>query len=232
MTEPGGHARGARSCQAPPTAGRAGRGRDPVRPGHLGRSAEIMEAVIASTGLAFSVTVCAEDVRRGKPDPEPYLRAAALLGEAPARCVALEDSPRGIAAAQAAGCPVIAVPSVPLPAGLTVAIAGSLREIDLAALRGAARVSGRIRAARRRFVSCRGPCDGKILIRSQSRNDIVPGLAPVAGRGHPPGSQRGSLSGQRGGTDCCPNMRQESPPLWRHRSRHPSRQRLRRCWRV
>jgi HAD superfamily hydrolase (TIGR01509 family) len=101
---------------------------------------QIMEAVIASTGLEFAVTVCAEDVRRGKPDPEPYLRAAALLGEAPAGCVALEDSPRGIAAAQAAGCPVIAVPSVPLPAGLTASVAGSLREIDLAALREAARV--------------------------------------------------------------------------------------------
>ena len=78
----------------------------------------IMDAIIASAGLAFAVTVCGEDVRRAKPDPEPYLRAAALLGEAPGGCVALEDSPRGIAAAQAAGCPVIAVPSMPLPAGM------------------------------------------------------------------------------------------------------------------
>jgi beta-phosphoglucomutase-like phosphatase (HAD superfamily) len=54
--------------------------------------------------------------------------------------VALEDSPRGIAAAQAAGCPVIAVPSVPLPAGMAdagqpgQAVAASLREVDLARL--------------------------------------------------------------------------------------------------
>jgi HAD superfamily hydrolase (TIGR01509 family) len=105
---------------------------------------QIMDAVIESTGLKFAVTVCAEDVRRGKPDPEPYLRAAALLGEAPARCVALEDSPRGVAAAQAAGCPVIAVPSVPLPAELIVAVVPTLCEIDLAALREAARASGQI----------------------------------------------------------------------------------------
>ena len=103
---------------------------------------QIMDAVIDSTGLKFAVTICAEDVRRGKPDPEPYLRAAALLGEAPARCVVLEDSPRGVAAAQAAGCPVIAVPSVPLPAGLSVAVVPTLYGIDLAALRKAARASG------------------------------------------------------------------------------------------
>jgi HAD superfamily hydrolase (TIGR01509 family) len=97
--------------------------------------------LMASTGLAFGVTVCAEDVRRSKPDPEPYLRAAALLGEAPGECVVLEDSPRGIASAQAAGCPVIAVPSMPLPAGMgrpDRPTAGSLLEVNLARLREAA----------------------------------------------------------------------------------------------
>jgi beta-phosphoglucomutase-like phosphatase (HAD superfamily) len=106
---------------------------------------QIMDAVLAATGLSFGVTVCGEDVSRTKPDPEPYLRAAALLGENPAGCVVLEDSPRGIAAAEAAGCPVIAVPSVPLPAGLTVTVAASLREVDLAKLREAARVSRQVR---------------------------------------------------------------------------------------
>jgi HAD superfamily hydrolase (TIGR01509 family) len=106
----------------------------------------IMDAVIASTGLAFGVTVCAEDVSRGKPDPEPYLRAAAALGHAPAGCVALEDSPRGIAAAQAAGCPVIAVPSVPLPAALATdqpgrTVVTSLREVDLGRIRQVVAVS-------------------------------------------------------------------------------------------
>jgi HAD superfamily hydrolase (TIGR01509 family) len=99
----------------------------------------ITEAVLASTGLAFGVTVCAEDVRRGKPDPEPYLRAAALLGEPPGGCAVLEDSPRGIAAAEAAGCPVLAVPSVPLPPPVPGhpyrPTAGSLLEVSLARLR-------------------------------------------------------------------------------------------------
>jgi len=108
----------------------------------------IMDAVIAGTGLAFGVTVCAEDVSLGKPHPEPYLRAAAALGEPPAGCVVLEDSPRGIAAAQAAGCPVIAVPSVPLPEAMGAAgpgrlIVTSLGEVDLARIRQVAAVSAR-----------------------------------------------------------------------------------------
>ena len=77
-------------------------------------SRAIMDAVLKATGLSFGVTVCGEDVQRGKPDPEPYLRAAALLWVPPSGCVVLEDSPTGIAAARAAGCPVIAVPSVPV----------------------------------------------------------------------------------------------------------------------
>jgi mannitol-1-/sugar-/sorbitol-6-phosphatase len=47
--------------------------------------------------------VTADDVHRGKPDPEPYLRAAALLGAAAADCVGVEDTPAGIAALRAAG---------------------------------------------------------------------------------------------------------------------------------
>ena len=52
----------------------------------------------------------------------------------PARCVALEDSPNGVAAAQAAGCAVIAVPSVPPPPGLARLTVPSLRVLDLATL--------------------------------------------------------------------------------------------------
>jgi HAD superfamily hydrolase (TIGR01509 family) len=59
----------------------------------------------------FEVTVCGDEVRRPKPHPDPYLRAAELLAVDPARCVAIEDSPLGIAAAEAAGCAVVAVPS-------------------------------------------------------------------------------------------------------------------------
>jgi HAD superfamily hydrolase (TIGR01509 family) len=91
----------------------------------------IMEAVLTVTGLSFLVTVCGEDVRRGKPDPEPYLLAAARLGVPAAGCVVLEDSPTGIAAARAAGCPVIAVPSVPVRPGPGLVTVNSLEEVGI-----------------------------------------------------------------------------------------------------
>ena len=56
----------------------------------------------------FDAIVCGDMVSRRKPAPDPYLRAAELLGVDPARCVAVEDSPTGIASAKAAGCHVIA----------------------------------------------------------------------------------------------------------------------------
>jgi HAD superfamily hydrolase (TIGR01509 family) len=59
----------------------------------------------------FAATVCGDEVRRPKPHPDPYLRAAELLAVAPAECIAIEDSPIGIASAEAAGCVVLAVPS-------------------------------------------------------------------------------------------------------------------------
>jgi HAD superfamily hydrolase (TIGR01509 family) len=104
---------------------------------------EIMAAALDSIGVRFPVTVCAADVARGKPDPEPYLRAAARLGVEPERSVALEDSPTGIRSAHAAGLTVVAVPSVPPPPGLARLTVPSLRAVDLATLREAA--AGRAR---------------------------------------------------------------------------------------
>ena len=89
-----------------------------------------MDAVLARTGLRFDVLVCADDVSMTKPDPEPYLLAAKLLGADPARCVALEDSPNGVASAQAAGCQVIAVPSlIPIEPAPGRTVVGSLAEL-------------------------------------------------------------------------------------------------------
>ena len=59
----------------------------------------------------FVVTVCGDEVRRPKPHPDPYLRAAQLLDADPACCVAIEDSPIGIASAETAGCVVVAIPN-------------------------------------------------------------------------------------------------------------------------
>lgn len=99
---------------------------------------QIMDAALTATGMRFPVTVCSEDVRRTKPDPEPYLLAAARLGVPPPGCVVLEDSPNGVAAARAAGCPVIAVPSVVIPAGPGFVTVKSLTVVDLAMLAGIA----------------------------------------------------------------------------------------------
>jgi HAD superfamily hydrolase (TIGR01509 family) len=94
------------------------------------------EAVLSATGMAFPVTVCAEDATATKPDPAPYLVAVKLLDVDPARCVVLEDSPNGVASATAAGCRVVAVPSlVPIPPAPGRLVAPSLRDVSLAALR-------------------------------------------------------------------------------------------------
>lgn len=58
----------------------------------------------------FQAVATGDEVAEGKPDPAPYLLAAARLGVAPAECVALEDSPRGVQSAKAAGMRCIAVP--------------------------------------------------------------------------------------------------------------------------
>lgn len=66
----------------------------------------------------FDVVVCGDEVADPKPAPDPYLRAAELLGVAPSRCVAVEDSPTGSASAEAAGCAVLVVPNdVAVPDG-------------------------------------------------------------------------------------------------------------------
>jgi beta-phosphoglucomutase-like phosphatase (HAD superfamily) len=66
----------------------------------------------------FSVVVPGDEVVNGKPHPEPYLAAAAALGVDPRDCVAIEDSPTGVASAEAAGVPVVAVQHlVPIPPG-------------------------------------------------------------------------------------------------------------------
>lgn len=57
------------------------------------------------------ILVTADDVTRGKPDPEPYLRGAELLKVDPAECVVVEDAPAGIRAGHAAGMKVISLPS-------------------------------------------------------------------------------------------------------------------------
>lgn len=87
---------------------------------------------IAATGLpAPAVVVTASDVVIGKPDPAPYLLAAARLGVDPAHCLVVEDAPAGLAAGRAAGCATLAVttthPADVLDADLVVADLGRVR---------------------------------------------------------------------------------------------------------
>ncbi|MFC9483179.1 HAD-IA family hydrolase [Streptomyces griseus] len=62
-------------------------------------------------GEVFRTTVADGESDRSKPFPDPYRKAAARLGLPPGACLAVEDSPTGVAAAEAAGCRVLAVPS-------------------------------------------------------------------------------------------------------------------------
>jgi HAD superfamily hydrolase (TIGR01509 family) len=97
------------------------------------------DAVLTGTGFRFPVTVCAEDVPATKPDPAPFLLAAKLLDATPDRCAVLEDSPNGVAAATAAGCLVVAVPSfVAIPPAPGRLVVSSLSDVTLATLRALA----------------------------------------------------------------------------------------------
>ncbi|GAA0388219.1 HAD family phosphatase [Microbispora corallina] len=85
-------------------------------------------------GDRFRLSVAAGDSERNKPAPDPYLAAARRLGVDPASCVAIEDSPTGIASAAGAGCAVLAVGlGGTAPEG--VAAVSSLENVDLALLR-------------------------------------------------------------------------------------------------
>ncbi|MFF3690217.1 HAD-IA family hydrolase [Streptomyces sp. NPDC002187] len=69
----------------------------------------LAEARLEEAGIRPKAMIAADDVTRGKPDPEPYLRAARLLGVDPARCVVFEDAPAGLAAGRAAGMTTVAL---------------------------------------------------------------------------------------------------------------------------
>ncbi|MGW4817753.1 HAD-IA family hydrolase [Streptomyces sp. NPDC004227] len=72
--------------------------------------ADIVLDVLGPGRLAVSVT--ADDTDRTKPAPDPYLAACRALGVDPGACVAVEDTQTGVSSAEAAGCAVLAVPSL------------------------------------------------------------------------------------------------------------------------
>ncbi|MGY1943235.1 HAD-IA family hydrolase [Nocardia asiatica] len=91
----------------------------------------------------FDVSVCGDEVAHGKPEPHVYLRAAELLGLDPELCVAVEDSPTGARAAQAAGCALVVVPcEIPVPSAPGRVFRESLIGLTVADLEHAVRVRG------------------------------------------------------------------------------------------
>ncbi len=86
-----------------------------------------IDVSLAAIGVRayFDAVVGGDQVARGKPAPDVFLRAAALLGVAPAACVVLEDSPRGLQAAQAAGMVAVALQRPDLALGPRPALAAA-----------------------------------------------------------------------------------------------------------
>ncbi|SDS78910.1 HAD-IA family hydrolase [Microlunatus soli] len=73
-------------------------------------TAPLAAARLAASGLvAPKVLVTVDDVERGKPAPDPYLKAAELLGFDPTSCLVVEDAPKGLQSAHAAGAATLAV---------------------------------------------------------------------------------------------------------------------------
>jgi HAD superfamily hydrolase (TIGR01509 family) len=78
-----------------------------------GSSGDWVSGYVERLGLMplFDCLITREDTAEHKPSPQPFLKAAELLGVAPAETVVIEDSPNGVAAGRAAGMFVVAVPT-------------------------------------------------------------------------------------------------------------------------
>lgn len=76
-----------------------------------------VDKILGQTGLAayFDGSICGDEVERGKPDPDVFLKACKKAGVEPEEAIVLEDSEAGIWAAYAAGIPVICVPDMKYP---------------------------------------------------------------------------------------------------------------------
>ncbi|AXG77733.1 HAD family hydrolase [Streptomyces paludis] len=98
----------------------------------------VVDSVVGGSlaDVPFAFTLSADDTVRTKPHPDPYRAAAERFGAAPGACVAVEDSPDGTASAEAAGCPVLVVPSLlPVGPGAGRYVVKSLEDVDLGVLR-------------------------------------------------------------------------------------------------
>ena len=87
----------------------------------------LVERINVDVGArAFSLEVAGDEVSNGKPDPEPYLKAAKALLVPPVQCLVVEDSPKGVQSAVSAGCHVVAVQDSSFTESAGVLVVGSL----------------------------------------------------------------------------------------------------------
>lgn len=103
----------------------------------------VIDIVLETLGPEhFAFSVAGDEVARTKPHPDPYLTAAARIGAEPGRCVVIEDTPTGVASAEAAGCRVVAVPSVaPVERIDGRSVVATLEHVDLTFLRSLSTVA-------------------------------------------------------------------------------------------
>lgn len=105
----------------------------------------VIDRVLRSLGPEhFRYSLAGDELENTKPHPDPYLTAAAKLGADPTRCAVIEDTATGVASAEAAGCHVVAVPSVaPVAQEGRRTVVESLEEVDLAFLKALVARGGR-----------------------------------------------------------------------------------------
>jgi sugar-phosphatase len=111
------------------------------------------------------VLVTSDDVRQGKPHPEPYLKAAELLGFSPSDCMVIEDAPAGIQSGRAAGMTVIGMAST-YPAAQLFAAAAVIEGFEQLTIQV---------AGARLMVNARGPSEqnSSLTLRRASVNDLA-----------------------------------------------------------
>lgn len=100
-------------------------------------SRRLAEARLGEVGVRPKAMITADDITRGKPDPEPFLLGARLLGVDPERCVVFEDAPAGLAAARAAGMRTVALTTTHQRSELDAdVVVGDLSEVSVQVVAG------------------------------------------------------------------------------------------------
>jgi beta-phosphoglucomutase-like phosphatase (HAD superfamily) len=95
----------------------------------------IVNAVLSGVDHDFATTISSDDVKKTKPDPEGYLKAAEFFGVDITNCLVFEDSLTGVAAATASGAFLIAVPHfVTVNESPRVRVIKSLEELNIEVL--------------------------------------------------------------------------------------------------